>query len=202
MNTDMNCLRKAGRTPCDASRKPTRTRVPRCSSVVCDSSLLTRRQDPGRSMKSMGVHCLLLLALVVLMAAGCRPESERCRKCGMLVDQHPRWIAGLTNGEGKEERFCCERCMFAHWRGPQGAGSRDAWVTEYYQQKRLPVADVLFVLGSDVTGPMGKTLVPIAGRDAAEQFLKDHHGTRIVTAEEITVELLREVAGKPAGAHR
>mgnify|MGYP001766203554 CR=1 FL=1 len=153
-------------------------------------------------MNSMRILCTLLLAFVVLTAAGCRPEGERCRKCGMLVDQYPRWIAGLTNAEGKEERFCCERCLFAHWRSPLGAGCRDAWVTEYYQQKRLPVADVLFVMGSDVTGPMGKALVPVSGRDAAEQFLKEHHGARILTADEITSELLRVVAGKPAGAQR
>jgi hypothetical protein len=39
--------------------------------------------------------------------------------------------------------------------------------------------------------------VPIAGRAAAEQFLKDHYGSRILTADEITAALLREVAGKP-----
>ncbi len=43
---------------------------------------------------------------------------------------------------------------------------------------------------------MGRALVPITGRAAAEQFLKDHHGTRIFTADEITLEILREVAGK------
>jgi len=89
--------------------------------------------------------------------------------------------------------------MFAHLRSPQGAGSRDAWVTEYYRQQRMPIADVMFVVGSDVTGPMGKALVPIAGREAAEQFKKDHYGTRILSADEITMDVLREIAGKPMG---
>jgi copper chaperone NosL len=63
----------------------------------------------------------------------------------------------------------------------------------------MTVGEVLFVMGSDITGPMGKALVPIAGRTAAEQFMKDHYGSRILTADEITPEVLREVAGrKPA----
>lgn len=77
-----------------------------------------------------------------------------------------------------------------------GAGGRDAWVTEYYTQQRLPVSQVFFVAGSDVTGPMGQALVPIAGREAPEQFLKDHPGSRIYTADEITAEVLREIAGR------
>ncbi|MHB1309276.1 MAG: ABC transporter permease [Limisphaerales bacterium] len=65
-------------------------------------------------------------------------------------------------------------------------------------QQRLSVTNVLFVMGSDLTGPMGKALVPIAGRTPAEQFMKDHRGTRVLTVAEITPDLLREIAGKPA----
>jgi copper chaperone NosL len=151
-------------------------------------------------MNSSTLRFIWYLACLAALAIGCGSKGERCRKCGMLVDQAPRWIAGLTNSTGAEERFCCERCMFAHLRSPEGAGDRDAWVTEYYTQKRMSVGDVLFVKGSDVTGPMGKALVPIAGGAAAEQFLKDHYGSRILTADEITVDVLREVAGRPTGA--
>jgi copper chaperone NosL len=141
---------------------------------------------------------LWLALLLFAVAAGCAPEGARCAKCGMRVDDHPRWVAGaVTAGEG-EERFCCPRCLFA-WRGsPRGAGSHDAWVTEYYSQKRTPVADVLFVMGTDVVGPMGKSLVPVSGREAAERFRQDHAGSRLLRAEEVTPELLRELAGKPA----
>jgi hypothetical protein len=47
---------------------------------------------------------------------------------------------------------------------------------------------------------MGKSLVPIAGREAAERFRLDHHGTRILGNNEITLDLLREIAGKPPAA--
>jgi nitrous oxide reductase accessory protein NosL len=139
---------------------------------------------------------LLLLVGVSALVLGCDSKRDRCRKCGMWVDQYPRWIAGLTNPAGKEERFCCERCMFAHYRSPNGAGCRGAWITEYYTQQRMPVGVVFFVSGSDVTGPMGKALVPIAGREKAEQFKHDHYGTRIYTADEISIPVLQDIAGK------
>jgi nitrous oxide reductase accessory protein NosL len=147
-------------------------------------------------MNSKAIRSLLLFLCAACLVLGCDSKGDRCRKCGMLVEQHPRWIAGLTNPAGAEERFCCERCMLVHLRSPQGRGSHGAWVTEYYSQKRMLVGEVFFVAGSDVTGPMGKALVPIAGRDAAEQFKKDHYGTRIFVADELTLEVLREIAGK------
>lgn len=143
---------------------------------------------------------LWLALLLFAVAVGCAPEGARCAKCGMRVDDHPRWVAGTVTAGGGEERFCCPRCLFA-WRGsPRGAGSHDAWVTEYYSQKQTPVADVLFVMGTDVVGPMGKSLVPVSGREAAERFRQDHAGARLLRAEEVTPELLRELAGKPAEA--
>jgi copper chaperone NosL len=145
-------------------------------------------------MNSKQLLKFLMLGAAVWLLAGCGPTGDRCRKCGMVVDDHPRWVAGLIDERGVEERFCSPRCMFAHWRSPAGAAGKDAWVTEYYTQQRLPVPEVYFVMGSDVMGPMGRALVPVAGQAAAEGFLQDHRGTRILSPEEITAELLREVA--------
>lgn len=145
-------------------------------------------------MSPITLRFLLVGLWLAWLTVGCGPHREHCQKCGMLVDDHPRWIAGMVAPSGSVERFCCPRCMFAYWRSPRGNGSQDAWVTEYYTQKRTPVRDVVFVMGSDVTGPMGKSLVPVAGRSAAEQFLKDHHGSRLLTSDEITPGLLRELA--------
>ncbi len=134
--------------------------------------------------------------LLVSGMAGCRARGERCAKCGMLVEAAPRWIAGLTNATGRQQRFCAPRCMFAWLRSPGGEGARDAWVTEYYGQRRMSVEDVLFVAGSDVVGPMGASLVPVAGEEAARRFLHDHHGARIVAAGRVTRALLRDLRGR------
>ena len=148
-------------------------------------------------MKPKTLLVVCLGCLLISLCTGCGPSGARCAKRGMLVADHPRWVAGAITASGGEERFCCPRCMFAWHLSPRGKGSRDLWVTEYYSQKRMPVGDVFFVMGSDVVGPMGKALVPIAGREAAERFRQDHHGSRLLLAGEITPELLREFAGKP-----
>ncbi len=146
----------------------------------------------ARTFLVLGLGCL-----VISLLTGCGPAAARCAKCGMRVADHPRWVAGAITAAGVEERFCCPRCMFVWHHSRDGAGSRDLWVTEYYAQKRMPAADVFFVMGSDVAGPMGKALVPVAGREEAGRFLKDHAGARLLQAQEITPELLRELAGKP-----
>ena len=44
---------------------------------------------------------------------------------------------------------------------------------------------------------MGKALVPLAGREAAQRFRHDH-GSRLLQAGDTTPELLRELAWKLA----
>jgi nitrous oxide reductase accessory protein NosL len=51
------------------------------------------------------------------------------------------------------------------------------WVTEYYGRTRRAFDQVVYVDGSDVLGPMGADLVPVAPRERAEEFVRDHGGT-------------------------
>ena len=141
--------------------------------------------------RSAGRIFLVATCLVALLAAACSSEVERCPKCGMDVRSAPRWIAGLTRDDGTELSFCSPRCLFA-WRHQVGAEG-NFWVTEYYSQQRRPVEGMHFVVGSDVVGPMGAALVPVEGKEAAERFLHDHDGERIVEFSEITVELLQSL---------
>ncbi len=62
-------------------------------------------------------------------------------------------------------------------------------VTEYYGLKRLDARQAWFVIGSDVLGPMGHELIPLASRADAEEFLRDHRGRRILRFEEVQREL-------------
>jgi len=145
-----------------------------------------------------------------------RYVSGRCEKTALhhinlTIPSGQFWIVSGPSGSGKTTLLGLLAGMMAptkgevhldgHLRSPQGAGCRDPWVTEYYSQKRTPAADVFFVSGSDITGPMGKALVPVAGRTAAEQFRKDHRGNRILTAADLTIEVLQEIAGKPSSPH-
>ena len=47
-------------------------------------------------------------------------------------------------------------------------------VTEYYGVTRIDARTAWYVIGSDMLGPMGHELVPLAIQAEAEGFLKDH----------------------------
>ncbi len=48
------------------------------------------------------------------------------------------------------------------------------------------------MLGSDVQGPMGRDLVPVQGREAAERFARDHQG-RVLGFDEVTAAVVDEL---------
>ena len=54
----------------------------------------------------------------------------------------------------------------------------------------LVQSSVSFVLGTNVLGPMGRELVPVSTTDAALTLLEDHGGQRILTFDQVTVDLL------------
>lgn len=129
-------------------------------------------------------------ALAALLITACGGESEaqdRCDLCGMRVGADSGWRAGGESAEGAPLAFDTPKCLFRrhHERGEV----RDAWVIEYYSQQRRPARELFFVIGSDLEGPMGRDLVPVAGREAAERLMRDHHGQRVLAFDEVTREV-------------
>lgn len=114
-------------------------------------------------------------------AAEAEPADERCAECGMLVNIDPRWMTGwrdapLDDGTTGPKRFDTPKCMFQHLRRHETDPARaDAWATEYYSQERRPLAELRFVVGSDLIGPMGQDLAPVEPQHV-ERFIADHGG--------------------------
>ena len=52
--------------------------------------------------------------------------------------------------------------------------------------------DLLFVVGTNLVGPMGLDLIPVKGRKAAENLKQDYKGEVIVTLDKITPELIEK----------
>jgi hypothetical protein len=118
---------------------------------------------------------------IVMVASACRREL-RCATCGMKVDPGSPWVSYVTI-DGKEQAFDTPSCAMAAWRksATRVGGGR---FREYYSQELKPVAEVRFVRGSDVSGPMGPDLVPVAAGTAG-RFARDHNGAPPQTAEEV-----------------
>lgn len=131
-------------------------------------------------------------------AEATRPSaSELCPVCGMVVVPDSPWTATVVHEDGARRLFDGPKDLFKYLLFPDryprpetGAAVRAVTVTTYYDRATIPARDALFVIGSDVLGPMGAELIPHRTRAEAEEFLADHRGERILGFEEVTAEVL------------
>jgi nitrous oxide reductase accessory protein NosL len=61
------------------------------------------------------------------------------------------------------------------------------------RNEKIEAGRAFYVIGSDVMGPMGHELAPLATKADAEDFLKDHKGKRILSYGEVTPEIVVKV---------
>ncbi len=151
-----------------------------------------------------------VIAAVAVLAAppaiGADPPKpgprDKCPVCGMFVAKYPDWVGYAELGDGTRLVFDGAKDLFkfvldpGKWLPPRTRGDVGSiTVTDYYTLVPADARSAVYVLGSDVFGPMGRELVPFARRTDAEEFLKDHHGTRILTFDEVTADLVRSLDG-------
>lgn len=122
--------------------------------------------------------------------------KDTCPVCGMFVAKYPAWIATVLYRDGHAHHFDGAKDLFKYlfdlprWAPGHRADDMTAIaVTEYYGLSRIPAREAWYVIGSDVTGPMGHELVPLATEEDAQEFLRDHAGKRILRFDEVTPDL-------------
>jgi nitrous oxide reductase accessory protein NosL len=152
------------------------------------------------------------LAILVLLLAGAtgnglpaaevpRPGPDAvCPVCGMFVTKYPEWVATVLFTDGTVHHFDGAKDLFKYVLdlaryapGTHVEAIETAAVTEYYELRPIDARTAWYVAGSDVLGPMGHELVPLATEADAQAFLADHGGTRILRFDEVDVELLRDL---------
>ncbi|MAE71530.1 MAG: nitrous oxide reductase accessory protein NosL [Gemmatimonadetes bacterium] len=147
---------------------------------------------------------------VLLPAASFDPPApgphDRCAVCGMFPAKYPKWAATILFKDGHAEHFDGPKDLFKYMLGMEryakgrvGEQIELVRVTDYYEVKRIDARSAFFVSGSDVLGPMGHELVPLSERSAAEEFMRDHEGERIVAFDEVDAALLLGLGGGKAG---
>ncbi|GAB4337777.1 MAG: nitrous oxide reductase accessory protein NosL [Desulfobulbaceae bacterium] len=151
-----------------------------------------------------------LLFLAILLASGApaplqaTPEGQvgpktRCLVCGMFVAPYENWIVQVRLDDDRVFFFDGVKDMLVFYFSPglyTDATSRkikEIWVKDYYSLEWLEGRSALYVIGSDVYGPMGKEFIPFSSREAAENFMADHHGTDILSFDAITRELVESM---------
>ncbi len=140
--------------------------------------------------------CSFVLALAAGPALAVEPaapgKNDRCQVCGMFVAPFSDWIATIVFQNGTQLFFDGCKDFFRYYFDlpvEDGRQSRkriaSIHITEYYSTRLMKVDEVFFVLGSDVYGPMGKELIPVAGKETAMTFLRDHHGTEVLSFDQV-----------------
>ena len=158
----------------------------------------------------MLVKRLVILSFLILWAACAAAQEgvvvpkpgakDLCPVCGMLVSKYPNWVAVVRYRDGHAHFFDGAKDMFKYLHDlPKYAPAHHRediagiHVTEFYGLGKMDAHKALYVIGSDVLGPMGHELVPLETRADAEEFLKDHKGKRILTFEQVNPEIVSEV---------
>jgi len=163
---------------------------------------ITVRRRPGVNL--VWVLAWLILATGVAVAgdpAPIRPAAgDKCPVCGMFTAKHPDFVAQLTFADGVSVTFDGPKDLFKFIldlkRYDPAHASTDIAsirVTEYYDLSPIDARTAWFVIGSDVSGPMGGELVPFATGDDAEAFRVDHRGTEVLRFEEVSGGTVREL---------
>jgi len=144
-----------------------------------------------RSSWNTFLFASILTLSLASTAAAVEPQSPgkdaRCPTCGMFVAGYPNWVSSIVFKDGSRVFFDGPKDMFRYFFDlgnyrPKGSADDIAaiFVTEYYSLRSMRADEVYFVSGSDVLGPMGKEMVPVAGLDQARGFMRDHGGVKLM----------------------
>ncbi len=126
------------------------------------------------------------------------PKEVKCPVCGMFVAKYPKWAARIDI-EGKHYfdgvkdmmKFYIFDVDFPYDRNKISSIE----VTDFYTLKAIDAYKAFYVVGSDVYGPMGNELIPFLTHEAAQNFMTDHRGEKIIRFDDITPKLVMGLDG-------
>ncbi len=170
---------------------------------------MTRRRSP-LSRRLVGTRAAAVV-LALCLGSGTTPAADReairpaddarCPVCGMFTAKYSDFAARVTFSDGASFTFDGPKDMFTmlldvakYAPGRSRSDVEEVLVTEYYDLVAIDAETALFVVGSDVRGPMGAELVPFATREDADAFRTDHRGTAVLTFDEVDSDTLRGLA--------
>lgn len=156
----------------------------------------------------MKLLALALVSAVMAQVPGPPPlkpgPENKCPVCGMFVSKHPDFLAEIVfkdgacaffDGAKDMFRFYFDMAAFVPARTPADIAA--IYVTDYYTLEMVDGRQAFYVVGSDVLGPMGRELIPIAREADAAAFLKDHKGRAVLKFADVSVKLLQDIDGSP-----
>jgi nitrous oxide reductase accessory protein NosL len=123
--------------------------------------------------------------------------TDTCPVCGMFVSKYPAWLATVVYKDGHAHHFDGAKDMFKYlldmpkWApGHKAEDIKIIGVTEYYTMQMIDAKDAYYVIGSEVYGPMGHELIPLASEEDAKEYMHDHKGVKIMRFDQVKYKLL------------
>ncbi len=144
---------------------------------------------------------LCLIWATVSYAADAAPApgaKDKCPVCGMFVAPYPGWTGVVVLKDrsalffdGPKDLFTYCNNVATYSPGRSRSDIAAVWVKDYYTLAAIDGRKAVYVIGSDVNGPMGRELVPFAKEADAATFLNDHKGKKILRFEDINPQILK-----------
>jgi len=123
---------------------------------------------------------------------------DKCPVCGMFVAKYPDWLSQISFKDGETFFFDGPKDMFKFYFNLNRYSPKkrvedinSVYVTDYYSLLPVDGLTSLYVIGSDVYGPMGKELIPFGKSQEATEFQKDHKGREILKFKDITPAVVK-----------
>ena len=118
----------------------------------------------------------------------------------MFVHKYTRWWCEILFTDGTSRYFDGPKDMFKFYLRPENYGGSNKkkickiFVRDYYSLDWLDAKEAYYVIESDVTGPMGRELIPAKSKEDAEEFQNDHHGTKVLRFKDVNWELVLKLS--------
>ena len=128
----------------------------------------------------------------------CPSPRTSVRSAACSSTKYPDWIAQAIYRDGSYAVFDGAKDLFKYLFNlrtyaptKQAADVAALYVTDYYSLTLIDGRTAWYVIGSDVLGPMGRELIPLAAEKEARQFMIDHKGKRLLRFAEVTADVLK-----------
>ena len=121
-------------------------------------------------------------------------NKDQCPVCDMYAARYPKNKCQLQTSDGEVIHFCSTQCLFEFLKNPQkynkpGLKTKSIWVVDYASDQWIYGSNAYYVLGSTVTGPMGKEAFPFVSIEAAKKFSAVHSG-KVMQFNKVTIDQL------------
>lgn len=151
-------------------------------------------------MPLIGIVALLLLSGGAPGQTIKPSAKDKCPVCGMFVAEYRDFLAEIVFKDGFHAYFDGPKDMFRYYFEPEKyhptrkrADIASVYVTDYYGLDIIDGFQSFYIIGSDVRGPMGNELVPIAGEQDAKAFMNDHKGKSVLRFHEVTLKVVNSL---------